>query len=88
MGNDFAVALTGEIVIVDDRRFDRVGDAIAMEIAEHFLLFRVDADHGAAGVESLLLQFSDVFKLSVAVGVLSRVPVACWKSDAAKGWSI
>ncbi|MEZ6056921.1 MAG: recombinase family protein [Planctomycetaceae bacterium] len=49
-----------------------VGDAVSMKIAEHFLLFRVDADHGFAVVEVLLLQLRDPLELSVAVRVLAH----------------
>ena len=59
-------------MIVDDRRFDCISHAVAMEIAQHFLLFCVDAVHGLAGFEVLLLQFCDPFKLNIAVCMLTH----------------
>ena len=70
--NDLSSAGTGEIVIVDDSRFDRVGHPVAMEIPQHFLLFRVDADHRMPGAEILFFQCGDPFKLGVAIGMLSH----------------
>lgn len=43
--------------------------ARAKEIAQHFLLFRVHADHGFPCLKILLLEFGDVFKLFVPVRI-------------------
>ena len=72
MRDDFAVRSTGKIVIVDNRRLDAVRHAVAIEIPEHFLLFRVDADDGTSRFEVLLFELGDFFELGVAVGMLSH----------------
>ena len=46
--------------------------AQAKEIAQHFLLFRVHADHGFPCLKILLLEFGDVLKLFVPVGISSH----------------
>ena len=49
--------------------FLRVDLAVAVEIAEQFLLLRVHADDGQAGLQILLLETGDVLELGVAVGI-------------------
>jgi len=72
MRDDFAIRSAGEIMIVHNRRLDAVRHTVAVEIPEHFLLFCVDADHGKSRFKVLLFEFSDLFELCVAVGVLSH----------------
>lgn len=71
MGNHLAVAETGEVMVVDDRWLDAVGDTFAIEIPQHFLLFCVHANDRLACIEILLLHFSNVFKLGIAIGMLA-----------------
>jgi len=68
----FAFAAAGKVVVVDNRRLDRIRHAVAIKTAEHLFLFRTDTDHRLAGVAVLLLEPRDVFKRRVAVGVLSH----------------
>ncbi len=75
MRDDFAVRSAGEIVIVNNRRLDAVGHAVAVEISEQFLLFRVDADDGTSRFEVLLFELGDLFELCIAVGMLSHGPI-------------
>ena len=72
MRDDFSTRSAGEIVIVHNRWLDAVRYAVAIKTPEQFLLFRVDADHGASRIEVLLLELGDLFELRIAVGVLSH----------------
>ena len=78
MRDDFAAGSTGEIVIVDNRRLDAVGHAVTVKIPEQFLLFRVDADDGTSCFERVLFEFSDLFELWIAVGMLSHGSILLW----------
>jgi hypothetical protein len=49
-----------------------------MEVAEHLLLFGVEADHRMPGALVLLFEFSDVFKLCNTNGVLTHRPFLLW----------
>jgi len=62
----------GEIVVVGLDRLLSVDHAVAVEVAQQLLLFRVDADDRPAGLEVLLLQACDVLELGITV----RVPRA------------
>ena len=70
--DDLPMAGTREIVIVDNRWFDCIGHAFPMKIAQHFVLFRIDADHGMSSGDVLLFQLCNVFKLSVAISMLTH----------------
>lgn len=70
MRDDCSVSRTCKVMVVYDRRLLGVSHAFTIEIAQQFLLFRVDTDHRMTRVEVLLSDRGDSFKLSVAVSVL------------------
>jgi len=50
--------------------FSRIKFSLAIEVAYHFFLLRIHADHRLLPCEILRLEFGDVFKLRVAVWML------------------
>ena len=68
--DQFPLAGTAEIMVECFDCLPREGFARTIEIAQQFLFFRVDADHGIARGLVFISQFGNVFKLSVAVGMM------------------
>ena len=83
MGDHRARSRAAEVVIVGLDGFLGVDLAVTVEIAEQFLLLRIHADDGQAGLQILLLETGDVLELGVAVRIagahrllLQRLPPA------------
>src|SRR6266852_7691041 len=72
MRDDDARAEAGEIVIPHLLRLLNVELAVAIEKAQEFPLFRVDAEQRVDGIAVLGFQPGDVLELGVAVLVLSH----------------
>lgn len=70
--NQFALARAAEIMVEGLDGLLRKGLAGAVKITEQFLLFRVDADHGIAGLPVFPSQSRDVLELGVAVGMMTH----------------
>ena len=70
VGRSDGGCMTPEIVLVDVFRLSTPGASWVSEVADEFLLFRVQAQDGIAGILKSFLEVGDQFELSVAVRML------------------
>jgi hypothetical protein len=72
VGDHLAIAIAGEVMVIDRSGFDGIRHTFTVKIAQQFLLFGVNADHGFACLQVGLLELGNLFKLGITVGVLSH----------------
>lgn len=70
VGDHLTIAIAGEVMVIDLRGFDGIRYPFTVKVAQQFLLFGVNADHGFACLQVGLFELGNLFKLGITVGVL------------------
>ncbi len=76
--NELAFSVTGKIMIVNGGGFSGICYNITVEVTQFLFLFRIHAQNRLARIKVFLLQSGNIFKLSVAILMLSHGSLFLW----------